>query len=136
MRPRRGVRSESAAVAVKAPLSRRTPKLRSPARRVDLSRTGLVQRSAGQNPVRRTCPVHCLNAPASWSAERERRCGGESAAVAAHSKTSFTSPAGGLEPNRVVPEERRAEPGAAYLPGALSECARVVECGARAPLWR
>src|SRR5205809_2816301 len=41
--------------------------------------------------VRRACPVHCLNAPASWSAERELRFGGESAAVAAHSKTSFTS---------------------------------------------
>src|SRR5439155_16840339 len=41
--------------------------------------------------VRRACPVHCLNAPASWSAERELRFGGESAAVAAHSKPSFTS---------------------------------------------
>src|SRR5207247_5441410 len=38
--------------------------------------------------VRRACPVHCLNAPASWSAERELRFGGESAALAAHSKTS------------------------------------------------
>ena len=41
--------------------------------------------------VRRACPVHCLNAPASWSAERELRFGGENAALAAHSKTLFTS---------------------------------------------
>ena len=38
--------------------------------------------------AQRACPVHCLNAPASWSAERELRFGGESAALAAHSKTS------------------------------------------------
>src|SRR5438876_8969029 len=59
--------------------------------------------------VRRACPVHCLNAPASWSAERELRFGGESAALAAHSKTSFTSTACGREPNSFVHEQRSEE---------------------------
>jgi len=49
MRPRRGVRSESSALAVKAPLSRRTPKLRSPARRVGVSRTALSMSSEAKN---------------------------------------------------------------------------------------
>src|SRR5207247_1115617 len=59
--------------------------------------------------VRRACPVHCLNAPASWSAERELRFGGESAALAAHSKTSCTSTVCGREPNSFVHEQRSEE---------------------------
>src|SRR5947207_14291291 len=54
---------------------------------------------------RHAFPVPCLNGPASWSAERELRFGGESAALAAHSKPSFTSTACGREPNSFVHEQ-------------------------------
>ena len=54
MRPRRGVRSESSALAVKAPLSRRTPKLRAPARRVDLSQPRFVHEQRSEESDRET----------------------------------------------------------------------------------